>query len=136
MMPSTQIRPPWPDELARLFDAFPRFPRTQSTRPLILVTNTVPERIVGYAVVVPAEDGVMLARFEVRARFLTTGEIERMIDAAVWAARAISKNVTLVIDDISEEQPWQQALERCGFRRQHSPIAGQTNRFVLAQANP
>ncbi len=67
------IRPPWPDELARLAQAFPDLRITRTCRPLVLVAIEPYERLVGAALVMPPQDEAPTRTCElawqVRSRF-------------------------------------------------------------------
>jgi len=99
------VRPPWPDELPRLADAFPglSFPQPVHLRVLVVpATASSPERIVGFAVLAgPTEgtgDGAL--RFVVRPRQAATGAARDLLDAILGVAReqAFAAVVTLAPD--------------------------------------
>lgn len=99
--PLPLVRPPWPDELPRLADAFPglTFPPPVHLRVLVVpATSNSPERIVGVAALTgPAEgrsDGAL--RFAVRPRQTATSGAGELLDAILGVAReqALSAVVT------------------------------------------
>lgn len=90
--PPTVARPPWPDELPRLADAFPGL---ALTRPLHLRVLTVPatagspERLVGVAALAAPAEGKLDATlaFAVRPRFVATEHTHELLAAILAAAR-------------------------------------------------
>lgn len=74
MNPTTIIRPPWPDELARLAQAFPDLQISRPCRPLVLVATEPYERLVGAALVslppTEASQRTCELAWQVRPRFV------------------------------------------------------------------
>ncbi len=92
MSPATVIRHPWPDELARLFEAFPEVAARGPTDYLVLVTCAPNERLVGVAALrrrsdsTPADPAAPAPlRWSVRPRF--AAESVRLLRAALAHAR-------------------------------------------------
>lgn len=114
--PATLIRPPWPDELPRLADAFPRFSRPQEFCPLLLLTESGGiERMVGLAGVCDSVNGVAGLTLAVRPRFLGGAGIAALLDASARTARDAGASRLITSDDLRPGDLRLAALERNGF---------------------
>ena len=91
--PPLEVRPPWPDELPRLMEAFPGLPLDCSWDLLVLVVaagiGTV-ERLVGLAALTGPAAGKAEASliFAVRPRFARTGAAEQLLSKILAVGRA------------------------------------------------
>lgn len=116
---SPVVRPPWPDELARLADAFPGL---QWSTPLHLrvlavpATAVSPERLVGLAAVAePAPGAVEAVLFlRVRARFAATRATDFLLAEAIALARGLGASM-LSTGRFAGPDPREAALLRAGF---------------------
>lgn len=117
--PATHLRPPWPDEIPRLADAFPALPFKASLRLRVLAvpaTETTPERLVGVAALAapPPTGGPAGLRFEVRARFARTLAAASLLEDSLAAAR-IASFATLATLPVHPADPRAALLRRAGF---------------------
>jgi hypothetical protein len=113
------IRPPWPDELPRLADAFPGLKWTASLHLRVLVmpaTAISPERLVGLAAVAePASGATDTALFlRVRARLVDSPAIDALLAEAIALARGLGLR-TLTTGQTAGPDPREPALRRAGF---------------------
>ena len=117
--PPTVVRPPWPDELPRLADAFPGL---AFTRPLHLrvlavpATAGSPERLVGVAALAAPAEGKPDATlaFVVRPRFVAT-EHTRELLAAILAAAREERFSSIVTHAPADATPRIDLLRAAGF---------------------
>lgn len=120
MIPATVIRPPWPDELARLFEAFPNITAPGPTDYLVLATTAPNERLVGVAALgrrpepAPTDTAAPAPlRWVVRPRF--EAESPRLLQAALEHARRAGLPA-LQCETIGEEgDADQRRLAEAGF---------------------
>jgi hypothetical protein len=113
------IRPPWPDELPRLADAFPGLKWTASLHLRVLVmpaTAISPERLVGLAAVTePASGTTDAALFlRVRARLVDSPTIDALLAEAIAFARGLGLR-TLTTGQSASPDPREPVLRRAGF---------------------
>lgn len=115
--PATTIRPPWPDELTRLADAFSGLALTRPLHLRVLVvpaTAGSPERIVGVAALAAPAEGKSDATlaFAVRPRYAP--EAPALLAAILAVARA--ENFSGVITPAqSDSDPRAAVLRGAGF---------------------
>ena len=113
---SPHVRPPWPDEFPRMADAFPKFPRDQALRPLLLLSTAGGvERIVGLAGVLDPVDAVAGLTLAVRPRFLAGPGFAILLEAAIQVARDSGATRLITTDDLRPGNPHLAALEQNGF---------------------
>jgi len=117
--PSPATRPPWPDELPRLADAFPGFPFAHPMHLRVLAvpaTATTPERLVALAALIaPAADrphATLLLR--IRERFLAAPTARSLVADLLTLARA-EKFPTLLAPAQAEPDPRAALLRSAGF---------------------
>jgi hypothetical protein len=118
-MSAAHIRPPWPDELPRIQAAFPRLAYSAGLRPLILVTETRPERIVGVVGVTPPAAGVAFLTCSGRHHHSRQPEGRALLDAAVSIARELGATSLASCDDLREGDPRLAWLRNAGFSETH-----------------
>lgn len=115
----TFVRPPWPDELPRLADAFPglAFTRPLHLRALAVpATAQSPERLVGVAALAAPAEGKSVATlaFAVRPRFVAT-EHARELLAAILAVAREENFSALVTRTPAEPSPHADLLRAADF---------------------
>lgn len=113
--PVCVVRPPWPDELPRLADAFPQGRFNRPLHSLLLVAPGSPERIVGFAGVLEPVDGRTGLTCAIRPRFIDSPEADRLLAAAVRLARELGVRELRTADDLPPDAPIAPALARAGF---------------------
>jgi hypothetical protein len=97
-------------------DAFPKFPRHQALRPLLLLTAAGSvERIVGLAGVFDPVNAVAGLTLAVRPRFLADPGLVVLLAAAAQAAREAGATRLITTDDLRPGNPHLVALEQNGF---------------------
>jgi hypothetical protein len=112
------VRPPWPDELPRLADAFPKYPRHHATRPLLLLTSAGGvERIGGVAGVSDPVNGMAALTLHLRPRFLAEPDagLATLLDAVAGLARSLGAHTLHTTDSLTPADPRVTALRRHGF---------------------
>ncbi len=113
--PACLVRPPWPDELPRIADAFPRGRVNRALHPLVLVAPGSPERMVGFAGVLEPLEGQTGLTCALRPRYLDSPDGDRLLSAAVHLARSLGARSIRTIDDLPSGSPIGPALKRAGF---------------------
>ncbi len=117
--PSPIVRPPWPDELARLADAFPGLKKTTPLHLRVLVvpaTITSPERLVGLLALAEHASGATEAALflRLRPRFADTPAADALLAETIALARSLGAR-TLITDRPAGPDPREPALRRAGF---------------------
>lgn len=108
------IRPPWPDEVPRVFDAFPRGRRDAAVHPFVAVATTAGvERIVGVAGIFPHVAAVSGISFTLRPRYFAV--CDELLDTAIRCARRVGSRQIVTLDDLADGSPAVLALQRHGF---------------------
>lgn len=87
-VPPVTVRPPWPDELPRLTDAFPALGWRQPMELRVLATTLPPERLVGIAALrLPGKkDDPLTLLLVVRPRFANATELAQLATALLSCA--------------------------------------------------
>jgi hypothetical protein len=130
---SATARPPWPDELPRIADAFPDLKWTEPLHLRVLVvpaTATLPERLVGVAALAEPVPGATEAALflRIRPRFIDTPANDALLSEAVALAKAAGAR-TLITGQLSTPDPREPGLRRAGFA---SAEDGKSWRAVLS----
>lgn len=120
------VRPPWPDELPRIAEAFPaRVNRTVALHPLVLVAPGSPERIVGFAGVLEPVEGESGLKCIVRPRYIDSPDGDRLIAAALKLGQSLGARSVRIADEVAEGTPLLTALRRARFVQTDANRAGE-----------
>ena len=119
LIPPAAVRPPWPDELPRLADAFPGLKWSTPLHLRVLVVPAAaasPERLVGLAAVAESAPGATEAALilRVRARLADSPATDALLAEAIALARGLGAR-TLITGQPAGPDPREPALSRAGF---------------------
>jgi hypothetical protein len=114
-IPACLVRPPWPDELPRLADAFTPASFNRPLHPLVLIVPGTPERIAGFAGVLEPVEGRSGLTCLLRPRYLDSPEGDRLIATALGLARSLGARSVSTADDLPPRDPLGPVLLRAGF---------------------
>lgn len=116
-IPNCVVRPPWPDEMPRIAEAFPDFVHAQAMSPVVLVATAGGiERIVGVACVTDTVNGIAGLAVSLRSRFMNPTGVRPLVDAALVIARGTSATQLVTIDDLRSGDARLAALGEQGFK--------------------
>lgn len=117
-VPDCVVRPPWPDELPRVAEAFPALGWQEPMHLHVLVVIGVPERLVGVAAVRPPAEKDRPAELSliVRPRHLPTPRADELLAAALATAHSLGVRAIELGRPIAPNDPRRAVLKRAGFR--------------------